>query len=121
MNQTSQYLVILGKYDYKLVVLLRTAPISPCFHPKHSPAISKAQLVFSDETQVCQERGLPSRTGYCTRFSRDHHSNLCLDINVDQSLIYNNVKKLTFEYGEEVRFCLGVAAIEHESGVTKGV
>jgi hypothetical protein len=123
MNQTLQYLVMLGKYDEThLVKLLHTAPIPPCFHPKHLPVISKTQLVFWDETHISQEGGLPSRTGYCIRFPRDHNGKLCLDINDEQPTMYNDVpEKLTFKYGKEIRFCLGVAAVQIQEGVIKGV
>ena len=101
---------------------MHTAPIPPCFHPKYLPVISKTQLVFWDETHISQEGGLPSRTGYCIRFPRDHNGKLCLDINDDQPAMYNDVpEKLTFKYGKEIRFCLGVDAVQIQEGVTKGV
>ena len=71
---------------------------------------------------ICQEGGLPTRTGYCIRFPRDHNDTLCLNTHEDQPAMYNDVpEKLTFKYGKETRFCLGVAAVEIQAGVIKGV
>ena len=104
-----------------MVEHLHKPPIPASFYLKYLPTISKTQLVFWDETHIRQEGGLPSRTGYCIRFLIDHNGKLCLSTNITQPPIYNEVpKKLTFKYGKEARFCLSMAVIEPESGVTKG-
>ena len=77
------------------------------FDPAKLPTLNQHQIVWWDETHICQEAGLVTPDGYQIRMPRDK------DGNYDPNGSYaDEQRKATFKYTKEARFCLGVATVK---------
>ena len=98
---------------------IRHAP--SCYEKKQLPSLTSTQLVFFDEVHVKQICGPPSTSrvnGCNVLFPKNEEGNVDVKRGVYET--NNQPKKSTFNYEQEVRFCLRVAKVESKYGTITG-
>ena len=91
--------------------------VPSCYDKTQLPSLTSTQLVLFDEVHVKQVCGPPSTS----------HSNECNivfprneegEVDVERGVYNTNnqLKRATFKYEQEGRFCLGVAKVEGQDG-----
>ena len=91
--------------------------VPSCYDKSHIPSLTYTQLLFFDEVHVKQVCGPPS-TSLPNQpnivFPRNEEGELDVERGVYNT--NNEPKKASFKYGQEGRFCLGVAKAESQDG-----
>ena len=87
------------------------------FDPDRLPSLNPHQVVFFDKTHIAQEGGPIYRGRYQVRFPRDDSGRYCPVSPANPTPKYAPLRpKPSFEYVQQGRFCLGVAAVKMRDG-----
>ena len=91
--------------------------VPSCYDKTQLPSLTSTQLVFFDEVHVKQVCGRPSTSlpNQCNIvFPRNKEGEVDVERGVYNT--NNQLKRATFKYEQEGRFCLGVAKVEIQDG-----
>ena len=92
-----------------------------CYNKNQIPLLTSTQLIFFDKVHVKQVCGPPTtiRVNGCNvLFPRDEEGKVDVKRGVYET--NNQLKKATFKYEQEGRFCLGVAEVESKDVTITG-
>ena len=94
----------------------------PSWYDKEQlPSLTSTQLVFFDEVHIQQVSGPPVTSKvneHNIQFPIYEEGNI--DVKNNKYDTKNQTKNVTFKYGQEGRFCIGVANIESKNGNITG-
>ena len=111
-NQCRQMMVMLGLIGKKDLQNIYEKGIPPWFDATKLPNLNAQQIVWWDEMHLKQEGGMVTTDGYQIRFARDENGKY--DPN---GSFAEEMKKPTFKFEQEARFCLGVASVKEDGKV----